>query len=140
VADLEDPRVTVLVRLAVLELAVGLRLGRDPLVLREDSQDFDLRITGHEEPADRREQLVDDLVAAARDAGAGNALSGRLPAAVGMDLRAQRLEIAAAQRLEKHADEPLVGRFVALGHVDSSPRPLSVSGRYCGCRVRWCPR
>src|SRR5690606_39976280 len=60
----------------------SLGLGRDPLVLREDPQDLDLRIAGDEEPADGGEQLVDDLVSAARDAGARDALAGRFPAAV----------------------------------------------------------
>src|SRR5690606_4044628 len=99
----------------------SLGLGRDPLVLREDPQDLDLRIAGDEEPADGGEQLVDDLVSAARDAGARDALAGRFPAAVDVDLWTQRLEIPAAQRLEEHADEAFVGCFPALGHVVFSP-------------------
>src|SRR5690606_6481605 len=92
-------------------------------------------VAGDEEAADGGEQLVDDLVAAASDAGSRNARTGRFPAAVDMELRTQRLEIAAAQRLQKYADETLVRQFAALGHSVSSPsagggaRPLLSVGR-----------
>src|SRR5690606_41551420 len=102
-----------MVRLAVRERAVCFALRRDPFVLAENAQDLHLRIARHEEAAHRREQLVDDLVPALRDAGARDALARRFPAAVDVDLRPQRFQISRAQSYEERAAEPLVARLCA---------------------------
>src|SRR5690606_24124268 len=134
VADLEDPRVAVLVGLAACERAVGFALCGDPLVLTENAQDPHFRIAGLEETADRSEQLVDDLVPSSRDAGSGNGLARRLPAAVDVNQRSHRFEIAGAERFEKRADEPLVARLFAVAHRFPPPRR-----RLAEARIVWVP-
>src|SRR5690606_31919085 len=130
----EDPRVAVLVGLAACERAVGFALCGDPLVLTENAQDPHFRIAGLEETADRSEQLVDDLVPSSRDAGSGNGLARRLPAAVDVNQRSHRFEIAGAERFEKRADEPLVARLFAVAHRFPPPRR-----RAAEARIVWVP-